>query len=586
MDQSAALMPSTTLQSRISAFESLSHPSSSSSPPSSNEESILETPLSPVTAAKLQPVAAFTRPSPSPSPPNLGRKTSLIDLKDWVFDDGPSRSPPSRPTSNGHNPDATKTPTQKAYAGTKGQFANGNGKSNGAPLISLEASPPQKPKPKPKPATLSVNGSNGNNASGKPPQLPPRKPSYTSLKSNGSGPQPGFLYPPRRTDSLTVDHLNDLALNSRSSSGHAQSSSVSSFHSVSLSSDTDVSTPGSVANFIATFPMDQGSPPSRNGTGSSNGHGSGNGRHRDIDSISLSESYEEVSPSSLASPASERIITLDWEKAMSKRKPAPNVPPKLPDRPNSARPSSGNGYPARSSAPPPPPPLHPISRNASGNVNQNAIGSGSNPNSSPSSPIIRSAGSSSSTLAHSSAPPYAPRRAAPPPPAPPSRSSDRSSILSTTTSHSVSSRSSNSHASGYPPSSAINMNLKARRPTPVPLAARKRYEVLFTRNVIQRRRAQKQKENEKPTLLTPTEARGRRAAGWRGLSVDLITGGEEAPPVSSSEDDRGVDEVVGSDERLEGAIVRLLWKRSGLDSARLAEIWCVRFIIMCLRMCL
>lgn len=442
---------------------------------STTVDSILETPLSPLTAALLQPA------SPSPSPPNLGRKTSLIDLKDWVVDDGP-------------------TPTQKAFT----------------PLITL-GSPPR---PKPKPANLSA-------AFKTPPQLPPRKPSYTSLKSV-----------PSRQDSLTVEHAHRypplaLDLNSRpkNSSGHVQSSSVSSFHSVSLSSDTDPSTPGSVANFIATFPMDEE-------------HHRKNG---DADSISLSESYEEVSTSSLASPATERLITLDWEKAMAKRK---VIPPKLPERPKSAttRVTHQRSTPSHS---------HPISRTASTS------------GSSPSSPDIRPAispASSSSTLA------YTPRRAAPPPP--PSRSSDRSSIQSTATTNSYSSSSQSHHSRANPVPSVVNP--KVKRPTPVPLGVRKRYEVVFNANIIQRRKAEKRRLEEKPTHLSPVEARARRAAGWRGLSVDLITGDDSLsaqPQEPVRHDGDKVDQEVDQDEKLEGPIVRLIWERSRLDSARLSDIW-------------
>ncbi|KDR81707.1 hypothetical protein GALMADRAFT_221573 [Galerina marginata CBS 339.88] len=450
-------MPSTTLQTRISAFES---PALYNSRPP---------------------------PSPSPSPPNLGRKTSLIDLKDWVVDDGPR---------------VTKTPTQQAFKG---------------PLISFESSPP-KPKPKPKPTNLSA-------ASFKPPpKLPPRKPSHTSLKSVASS----------SADSLTVEHAHrypPLALD-LSPRNHAPSSSISSFHSVSLSSDTDPSTPGSVANFIATFPMDE------------EHHATG----RDTDSISLTDSYEDVSTSSLASPATERLITLDWEKAMAKRK---QVPPKLPQRPSSAR------SPILKPTPPP-----------SSYVSRAASASGST----PASPIVRptiSAASSSSTLAQMAnngniPTPYVPRRAAPPPP--PSRSSDRSSIRSNTSYSS----SSHSHQSQVAHRSSL-LSLKTKRPTPVPLAARKRYEVVFNANVLQRRRAEKQRQEEKPMLLSPVEARGRRAAGWRGLSVDLITG-DDAHPQSPMNGDQA-DETVRSDEKLEGSIVKLIWKRSGLESAQLADIW-------------
>jgi hypothetical protein len=92
-----AAMPSTSLQSRISAFETLSGPSTSSTShsqfaksPLVQVNSLLETPLSPSISSlpAITPLRVVSR-SPSPSPPNLGRKTSLIDLKDRIVDDGP-----------------------------------------------------------------------------------------------------------------------------------------------------------------------------------------------------------------------------------------------------------------------------------------------------------------------------------------------------------------------------------------------------------------------------------------------------------------------------------------------------------------
>jgi hypothetical protein len=156
--------------------------------------------------------------------------------------------------------------------------------------------------------------------------------------------------------------------------------------------------------------------------------------------------------------------------------------------------------------------------------------------------------SSVSTLNNAAPPysPYTPRRAAPPPP-PPSRSSDRSSILSNATTQSFSSHSSHSYQQQQPPPGAPIVTLKTKRPTPVPLAARKRYEAVFIKNFLQQRKAQKAKEKEKPStgLLNPPSevARNRRAAGWRGLSVDLIVdpenpktnGAQNATPQSQTE---------------------------------------------------
>ncbi|PPR01473.1 hypothetical protein CVT26_015096 [Gymnopilus dilepis] len=486
-------MPSTSIQARINAFESLSN-----NPPNGNDNHS--------DVFDSVPVFAKSPPSPSPSPPNLGRKTSLIDLKDWVVDDGPRLI------------DNTKTPTQQA-------FSNGRGTNHGVetgPLINLEAASP-KPKPKPKPANLSTSLNKK-----PPPQLPARRSSYTSLKSLPSSSSTPSV------DSLTVEHAHrypplsvDLSARSNASGSHAPSSSISSFHSVSLSSDTDPSTPGSVANFIATFPVDKDAAFPR----------------RDTDSISLTESYEEVSTSSLASPATERLINLDWEKAKANRKPPP---PKLPQRPSSIKsPDLRNT----------PPPSHPVSRATSA--------SGSN----PTSPIIRPSSSSTTLSSAFHNPPYTPRRSAPPPPS--SRASDRSSIQSTTTTHSFSS-SSNSHQSRNANPSLLSV--KVRRPTPIPPAARKRYEAVFNANILQRRKAQKLKQEEKPALLSPVEARGRRAVGWRGLSVDLVTG-DDMTATNGKEKEDDIDDKVGNDERLEGSIVRLIWKRSGLESSTLAEIW-------------
>jgi hypothetical protein len=360
------------------------------------------------------------------------------------------------------------------------------------------SSPPTKPKLKPKP------------------QLPPRKRSSESL-----------LYPPRQHISPTTG---------RNPTSHAPSSSISSFHSVSLSSDTDTSAPGSITNFIATFPVDLDQSPIKK-------------KNNDADDTSLTESYENVSTTSLASPTTtERMISQDWEKAMAKRT---TVPPKLPNRPISTK-SPVTKTPVKL-----PPPSYPIRRVAS----SSRLTSSSSIARPTTSTTITTP--SSSTFATS----YTPRRVAPPPP---SRSSDRSSIASTTTTHSISS-SSQSHQSHNLYSTSL-LSLKTKRPTPVPLAARKRYEVVFNANIIQRRKAEKSKLQEKPTLLSVTEARSRRAVGWRGLSVDLLTTNDISQQLNNG-NGSAIDDTVGQDEKLEGPIIRQIWKRSGLHNSRLAEIW-------------
>lgn len=53
------------------------------------------------------------------------------------------------------------------------------------------------------------------------------------------------------------------------------------------------------------------------------------------------------------------------------------------------------------------------------------------------------------------------------------------------------------------------------------------------------------------------------------------TNGTQNATSQSQTERRGVDEAVDNDDKLEGAIVRLIWKKSGLLSTRLAEIWYV-----------
>ncbi|KAJ2913733.1 hypothetical protein MD484_g6694, partial [Candolleomyces efflorescens] len=497
------------LHSRIAAFESLAGGTTShtrlNAVPDDDGPSLLDAPLS---APNLQPVILTpSKPSPSPSPPNLGRKTSLIDLDD------------------------------------------------GRPANKL------------------------------PPPLPPRKtPSYTSLKSvasTSSSHSASFLYPPRpRPDGPSTPLSVSIPIKGR----HAQGSSVSSFHSVSLSSDTDPSTPGSIANFIATYPIDDPDP--------------------------LTDSYEDVSTFSPASPGTERMISAEFDKARARAAnrtsqqtillPSATISssqqqtPKLPQRPS----------PPTSIKSPPPLP--------SRNLNNPRSSGSSTPRSSPASPV------STPVLGPMIPTTYAVRR---PPPAPPSRAShasasDRSSIQSTfsmsSSGHSHGSRIMTFNGNAAGSLNALAAAARTKRPTPVPLAARRRYEKVFRANVIQRRKAVEEQKKSKPKkengLLSPnggTSPTNGRGRGWRGLSVDLITGdpdsvaeqlngavakkdkGKAKDTDSDSEDDEDLvkvksklfekekenEEVVGKDERLEGAIVKLVWKRCGLEKRRLAEIW-------------
>lgn len=143
----------------------------------------------------------------------------------------------------------------------------------------------------------------------------------------------------------------------------------------------------------------------------------------------------------------------------------------------------------------------------------------------------------------------------------------------------------------------------AMRPTPIPPSARVRYEAVFVGNVLARRRYEKEKERktkererERKMTLSPPPIPGvrksRQAAGWRGLSVDLITNPEHAENAgeASGKEKGGVDgdEVDGEmgldveeDERLDGRVVGRIWKASRLGQAKLKEIWWVISFFLC-----
>ncbi|KDQ61175.1 hypothetical protein JAAARDRAFT_173762 [Jaapia argillacea MUCL 33604] len=468
------MAPSTTLQSRISAFESMNSASSSSprSPPKFPPKvsvNLLETPI-PASALSFSPIIPSTpKPttvSPSPSPPNLGRKTSLIDLKDWVVEDGPGGH-----LHNGH----TNGKVTSNSTGSSARLPSDSilpSRPNTAPLINLESPPKSRIRA---------------------PPLPPRKPSYNSLRTASASSSTSKP----RSDSLTVDHTYpplahlDTGSSGSRKGGHAAASSVSSFHSISLSSDggTDVGTPTSITNHLATYPMDRYA--------------------ASVDS--LDESYENISASAISPSAA---IVHNWEKRPE--------PPKLPQRPkpptistpsssppaaSASLPTSPRATPAPSTArrPPPPPPSTTRSR----------------PN------------SARTSVASTSA-------------------SDRSSILSIGT---TASRTSISTFG----------SIQTKRPTPIPPAARKRYESVFISNVLNRRKAS--------SPLSPAATRNKRsAAGWRGLSVDLITNPEEHPLSPTSEAESEFEEV-GVDERLEGLIVQHIWSASKLERRKLKDIW-------------
>jgi len=72
----------------------------------------------------------------------------------------------------------------------------------------------------------------------------------------------------------------------------------------------------------------------------------------------------------------------------------------------------------------------------------------------------------------------------------------------------------------------------------------------------------------------------RKAAGWRGLSVDLITHPEENALVrndtgsgSFESMDSNETEDVKPDDRLDGYTVKRIWTCSKLESSKLRDIW-------------
>ncbi|KAI0949867.1 hypothetical protein AcV7_008511 [Taiwanofungus camphoratus] len=546
---------SSSLQARISAFEALSGPSSLNRARSSpGPGSLLDSPISPAvtTFRPIVPSPPVRRPattaptphSPSSSPPNLGRKTSLIDLKDWVLDD----DLPNAGVRHVSDP-LLLFPSSSTATMT--------------PLINLESSPPT--------------------ASARPvPPLPPRKPSYASLKSVSStapstssslsrSPAPPSValplpvpIPPRRAsskqpppspgrDSLKVDTYTYPPLGlglEPPPRGHAPASSVSSFHSVSLSSDGGTEPPTPL--YLPASPVDRDHDDSA----------STNTSTRDDREGSLDESFEDVSvPNSAVSP-SVAARACGWEALASANTKtmttAKSTPPKLPQRPMK----------------PPLPPSHPVSP----------------PSSSPLSP-------STKTIT----PPPSRTTPKPPPlhPPPPIRTrppSSRSSTASTTSTSTIPSvfasssdrssiRSASTGTSFTSPSSVPKVSLMPQKPTPmlkgpaqlgrqppVPPAARARYEALFTRNVLAQRRALSHSHvpSSPPTHM-------RKAAGWRGLSVDLITNAPESPSASATASGSGRiaedEDEVGEDERIEAELVRRIWSLSRLDGATLRAIW-------------
>lgn len=608
------MSPSTSIQSRISAFEALKDQKSPKSKTKAINDfgelvvdadvpgdatSILEEPISP-TANTFSTIAPSMSPSPlnrvdslsgsdlhspSSSPPGLGGNSSLLDLNDWVVDvERPNLGPGS---GTGTVPIGTTTyrwqppPSPASSLKTRplpprrkdmperstGTRAAANAT---APLIQLEnVTPPKSKSAPPIP----------------PKKIPPNK--LTNDKTIGSGqlarrdhststsvsPKPPPLPLPKRNDSLTVEPQHvyppfpklDSAQNGRGR--HAAASSVSSFHSVSLSDSGDTGTPNSVTGFVFSYPMD------RNVTGNTNGSGNNGSVHGGgDDSGSLDESFENVSTISDSHSYDFAYGSLPLNK--------PQIPPRLPERPNKSRTSASSS--ATSMA-------------------QTAVTS---PPRSPVLPITKMPSTSSTTSGRRVPPPPPPHRNSPTASrtattfrtSPPSTSaSDRSSILSTATTGT-------SYTGGSSHTPTINvmtgvqnppLNKFARQP-PIPASAKHRYEKVFYANIEARKKAKLDKSQKQPSGLlgvpgvvtsSPTSIKkARKAAGWRGLSVDLITNPDEnLPPLPPSRPGsrRGSNESTesgwvterGKDNRLEGVVIRRIWMCSKLDREKLRTIW-------------
>ncbi|KIM55033.1 hypothetical protein SCLCIDRAFT_11095 [Scleroderma citrinum Foug A] len=500
-------MPSASLQSRIKAFEALAvsqSPSSpptksatlSSSPPASRRprqgaNNFLDSPHSPsVNTLQLTaplPAAISYSGSSSSSPP-VCRKTSLIDLRDWVVEDGPFGGPPTLCQAAS----SSSAPFPNALEPSKVHFRARNASS---PLINLES--PPKPRP----------------------PLPPRKPSSTSADGSPvsrvlsvDSDSSATLRPPG-VSGLAIEHTYPPAAHKFGTRiGHAPASSISSFHSISLSSDgINVET----QNERNSSPHDQ------------------DGRSvADMDSASVTDSFEEILTTSSVGPSVPAQFCWD---------PVPQATPKPDARVTKAgppvlhRPSVRSMSAASSSTtatvkarwppPPPPPPFLPRPRPPSSRT--------------------------SLTSASASA-------------------SDRSSILSTTSRTSVSTH-----------NSTVGANFKVsplHRPTPVPPVTRTRYETLFANAVLGQRQSEKQCLKSLPSLSQPKKTR--QAAGWRGLSLDLLTQPEDHSALPENKEGREPqgdndreDESVSAEDKLNGHIIKYIWKTSRLDRRKLRDIW-------------
>ncbi|KAI6028521.1 hypothetical protein F5J12DRAFT_383470 [Pisolithus orientalis] len=505
-------MPSASLQSRIKAFEALTTTSSLSQAPTTAASTSFATPYksrlgttqsseSTATASgtfqtRVPLVASAPSSGSQSQSPTVCRRVSLIDLKDWVVEDGPFggslTSPQTGEAGNNQSINVCE-PSLPLYSGIKDPPNDARDMST--PLIHLESPPKQRP------------------------PLPPRKPSYLSA---GASPVPrvlsiegnsgATLRPPCSSDSLTIEHTYPPQTFGTARLRHAPASSISSFHSVSLSSEgSGLETPD-----LGTLPQN-----ARNVI--------------DNDSASIADSFEDVSVTSVVDLST--AVTSNWMTSMEAPKITPEadalrtkvvpLPPKPPIRPVSAT-SPSTLTTLKTRRPPPPPP--------------------------PYAPRFRIPASRTSLTPHSGS------------------TSDRSSILSTTSTTSRTSTHSNTARENA-------MHSQLHRPTPVPASARARYETLFVSALLGQRQIEKQ-SRRRFLPCKPISQKERQAAGWRGLSLDLLAQQEDHTILSpdSRESELASDSdsncaPVSAEEKLNGRIVKYIWKASRLDRRKLWDIW-------------
>ncbi|KAI6036468.1 hypothetical protein BKA83DRAFT_26065 [Pisolithus microcarpus] len=501
-------MPSASLQSRIKAFEALTTPSSLQPTSTTAASTSFVAPYKPrhgtpqssesaTSAGTLQAIVPLVAPVPpsgsQAQSPTVCRKVSLIDLKDWVVEDGPfgGSLPPAQTGEAGNRQSINICESSlPLYSGIKDQPNDARDMST--PLIHLESPPKQRP------------------------PLPPRKPSYLSA---GASPVPrvlsleghsgATLRPPRSSDSLTVEHTYPPQTFGTVRLRHAPASSISSFHSVSLSSEgsnLEIPIPG-----ISL-------------------HNAGNAT--DIDCASITDSFEDVSVTSVAdSPTavpSNRTTPVEVSKITPEEaKVGPSLSSASSARSTSATNSSTLTTSKTRRPPPPPPPYAPRFRIPVSQVSLTA---------------------------------------------PSGSMSDRSSTRSTAST--TSRTSTHSNATGERP-----VYSPLHRPTPVPPSARLRYEALFVSALLGQRQVEKQ--SRRGILpCKPMSQKERQSAGWRGLSLDLLTQQEDLAVLSpdSREPDLPTDSdsncaLLSAEEKLNGRIVKYIWKASRLDRRKLWDIW-------------